>query len=88
MASRETAAEEAVAFLAVAGVVSNQAGHLRGQWMESATQQRGLAGVAQLLECLQQTHTHTHKVKSEAGRRGKKAFSQFQKRPEIISRNE
>lgn len=60
MASRETAAEEGVAFLAVAGVVSNQAGHLRGQWMESATQQQGLVGAAQLLECLKKTDTHTH----------------------------
>lgn len=77
MASRETAAEEGVAFLAVAGVVSNQAGHLRGQWMESATQQQGLVGAAQLLECLKKTdtHTHTHKVKSETGWREIKAFA-------------
>lgn len=59
MASRETAAAEAVAFPAVAGAVSNQAGRLGGRWMESATQQRGLAGAAQLLGCLEQTHTYT-----------------------------
>lgn len=54
VASWETAAEVAVAFLADAGVVSNQAGHPRDQWMESATQQQGLVGAVQLLEYLKQ----------------------------------
>lgn len=59
VASRETAAEEGVAFRAVAGVVSNPAGHPRGQWMESAAQQQGLVAGVQLLECLKQTNTDT-----------------------------
>lgn len=46
VASKETAAEEVGAFLEAAEVVSNQVGHLRGQWMESATQQQGQAGAA------------------------------------------
>jgi len=58
VASRGSAAAAGAAFLAVAGAVSDQAGHPGGRWMESAAQQRGLAAAAPLLECLEH-NTHT-----------------------------